>query len=99
MTINRSAIFSAKFGKGPNTKISNLINQFSDNVTLELSVLLLYHRNIGESYFKPYIDSLPLHYSIPSFWDLNIFKTFENSSTLKRVIGSLKSRYLKNIII
>ena len=92
MTINRSAILSAKFGCGPNPMISNLLSKFADNATLELSVVLLYHRSIKDSYFKPYINSLPSYYSVPSFWDFEIFKTFENSSTLKRFIGSLRSR-------
>ena len=95
MTINRSAILCAKFGQGPYAPITQLINKFSDNVSLELSMLLLYHKNIEKkSFFQPYINSLPKFYSVPSYWDFEIFEYFQDSPTLKRAIGNLKSRYL-----
>jgi hypothetical protein len=91
MSINRSAMLSAKFGKGPRSEIASISNQFADNLTLELAVLVLYHKCIPESFFKPFLDSLPVFYTVPVYWDLSIFKAFNGSSTMQRAINSLKS--------
>lgn len=93
MKINRSIMFSTKWGKGPQKEITKLISKFSDNHSLELTMLLIYHRNIENSFFKPYLDTLPSFFSVPIYWDLNIFESFGKSVTVKRAIGILKSRY------
>lgn len=92
MTINRSAMLCAKFGRGPCPSISSLLEKFVDNVTLELTILLLYHKCIPGSYFKPYLNSLPECFSVPAFWDIDIFLAFKGSLTLKRAVSSLQSR-------
>lgn len=92
MTVNRSAMFCTRFGKAPCLSIAPLIEKFSDNVTLELTVLVLYHISIENSFFRPYLNSLPKVFSVPAYWDMSIFKAFNGSLTMKRAIGSLKSR-------
>jgi hypothetical protein len=92
MTINRSVMLCAKFGRGPCASISPLLEKFVDNVTLELTILLLYHKCIPDSYFKPYLNSLPEFFSVPAFWDVDVFQAFKGSLTLKRAVSSLQSR-------
>ena len=94
MTISRSAMLCAKFGNGPNPSIASLVDKFSDNPTLQLSILVLYHKCIPNSFFGPYLRSLPSVYSVPVCWDLDVFKAFNGSFTMKRAVGSLISGYV-----
>jgi hypothetical protein len=91
MNINRTALFSAKFGSAPCPEIAKIINEFSDNVTLELTMLLLYHRNIKNSFFKIYLNSLPTYFTVPLYWDINVYEALDNCLIMKRAIGSLRS--------
>lgn len=91
MNINRTALFSAKFGSAPCPEIAKIINEFSDNVTLELAILLLYHKNIKNSFFKIYLNSLPTYFTVPLYWDINVYEGLNNCLIMKRAIGSLRS--------
>ena len=94
MSISRSAMLCAKFGNGPCPSIVPLIDKFSDNPTLQLSIVVLYHKCTPNSFFGPYLRSLPSVYSVPAYWDLDIFNAFNGSFTMKRAVGSLISRYV-----
>ena len=91
MAIQREVILSARFGQGLCPEIKTLIESFADNPTLELAMLVLYHKLKVDSYFRPYLEALPTIFSVPLFWDLELFGSLQNSPTLLRAFGNLRA--------
>ena len=52
MLVRREAIFSAKFGKALCPEVGAFIEAYADNATLELAMLMLYHRLKPDSFFR-----------------------------------------------
>ena len=91
MTIQREVILSARFGQGLCPEVASFIESFADNTTLELAMLVLYHKLKIDSFFRPYLEALPTVFSVPLFWDLEIFASLQKSPTLLRAFGNLRA--------
>jgi len=91
MRVRREAIFSAKFGKALCPEVAAFVETYADNPTLELAMLMLYHRFKPDSFFRPYIDALPTVFSVPLFWDPAIFAALRHSRTMIRSAFNLRA--------
>ena len=91
MTIQREVILSARFGHGICPEVRPLIESFADNTTLELAMVVLYHKLKKDSFFRPYLEALPTNFSVPLFWDMELFSSLKYSPTLLRAFGNLRA--------
>eukprot|EP00953_Heterococcus_sp_UTEX-ZZ885_P036236 18683-Heterococcus_DN1.PRE.3 len=95
MQIPQAAMLCTAVGGGANTPLAKILTtdpMLRATPSVSLAVLLLYERLQGStSFFSPYIDVLPVAFSVPLCWSIDELAALQGTQVFSRALRGLRA--------